>query len=214
MENEIYEGLKKGVLEYNAQEAAKWAKKAVEEKLDLMKALEIITQVSREVGNGFQKGELWLPDLVGVAAAISGAMPVIEREIKRIGAERASLGIIVIGTVFGDIHSIGKQMVSALLIAEGFEVHDIGQNIKAGTFIEEVKKHNADILAMSALLTVTAPEQKKVIEALKKEGLRKRVKVMVGGGAVTEKFASDIEADGYDPTAPGAAKLARGLLGK
>lgn len=105
-------------------------------------------------------------------------------------------------------------MVCTLLTAEGFEVHDLGVNIKAEEFLEATKKYNADILAMSALMTMTASEQKKVIEYLKKEGLRVKVKIMVGGGAITEEFAKDVGADGYDPTAPGAVKLARELIGK
>jgi len=123
------------------------------------------------------------------------------------------LGTVIAGTVFGDIHSIGKTMVCTLLTAEGFEVHDLGVNIKAEEFLEATKKYNADILAMSALMTMTASEQKKVIEYLKKEGLRDKIKIMVGGGAITEEFAKDVGADGYDPTAPGAVKLARRLIG-
>ena len=129
------------------------------------------------------------------------------------GSERESLGTIVIGTVYGDIHTIGKTMVATMLTAEGFTVHDAGINVTAEQFIEGIKKHGADILAMSALLTTTAQEQRKVIEVLKKEGLREKVKIMVGGGAITQEFASGIGADGYDPTAPGAAKLARELIG-
>ena len=101
-----------------------------------------------------------------------------------------------------------------MLTAEGFEVHDLGVNIKAEEFLEAAKKYNADILAMSALMTMTAPEQKKVIEYLKKEGLRDKIKIMVGGGAITEEFAKDVGADAYDPTAPSAVKLAEGLIGK
>jgi len=124
------------------------------------------------------------------------------------------LGIIVIGTVYGDIHTIGKTMVATLLIAEGFIVNDLGINVTSEHFVEGIKKYKADILAMSALMTTTAPEQRKVIETLKKDGLRDRVKIMIGGGAITQEFTNSIGADGYDPTAPGAVKLARRLIGK
>ena len=214
MSDEILEDLKKTIIEYDSEKAIVLAKKALEEKIEPIKALDAMTEAIKQVGDGFGKGELWLPDLVGAADAMSSAIPIIEEEIKRTGAKRASLGKVVIGTVFGDIHSIGKTMVCTLLIAEGFEVYDLGINIKAEEFLEAIKKYNADVLAMSALMTMTTSEQKKVIESLKKENLRDKIKIMVGGGAITEEFARDIGADGYDPTAPGAVKVARELLGQ
>jgi len=211
---EILENLKRALMEYDSEAAARWARKAVEVKVDPIKALDALTEAIRQVGDGFARGELWLPDLVGAADAMQAATPVLEEELKRAGAKRQSLGTVVIGTVFGDIHSIGKDMVSTLLIAGGFEVRNLGVNIKAEEFIEAIEKYKADILAMSALLTTTAIEQKKAIDALKEKGIREKVKVMVGGGAITADFAKSIGADGYDPTAPGAVKLARRLVGK
>ena len=211
LSKDIFQNLKKAIIEYDTERAASLAKEAMEKKIDPMKALDAMTEGIRQVGDGFGRGELWLPDLAGAADAMSSAMPIIEEEIKRTGAKRVSLGTVIAGTVFGDIHSIGKTMVCTLLTAEGFEVHDLGVNIKAEEFLEATKKYNADILAMSALMTMTASEQKKVIEYLKKEGLRNKIKIMVGGGAITEEFAKDVGADGYDPTAPGAVKLARRL---
>jgi methanogenic corrinoid protein MtbC1 len=145
---------------------------------------------------------------------MQAAMPLIEAELRKTGAKRESLGTVVVGTVFGDIHSIGKAMVCTLLTAGGFEVHDLGVNIKAEEFIEAIDEYKADVLAMSALLTMTAAEQRKVIDTLKERGIREKVKVMVGGGAITADFAESIGADGYDPTAPGAVGLAKRLLGK
>jgi len=212
--NEILESLKKAITEYDSERAATLAKEVIERGIDPIEALDAMTGAIRQVGDGFARGELWLPDLVGAADAMSSAMPIIEEELKRSGAKRVTLGTVVVGTVFGDIHSIGKTMVCALLVAEGFEVYDLGVNLKAEEFLEAIKRHDADILAMSALMTTTAPEQRRVIESLEKEGLRNKVKIMVGGGAITEEFAKEIGADGYDPTAPGAAKLARKLAGK
>ncbi len=211
---ELIEGLKSAVIEYDAEGAADWARKAVAEGVAPVKAVEALTEAIRQVGGRFGRGELWLPDLVGAADAMQAAMPIIEEELKKTGAKRKSLGIVVVGTVFGDIHDIGKAMVCTLLTAGGFEVHDLGVNVRAEEFLEAVDKFKADILAMSALLTMTASEQRKVIEALKAKGARDRVKVMVGGGALTQEFADEIGADGYDPTAPGAVTLARRLLGK
>lgn len=214
MSNEILENLKKAILEYESEKAANLAKEAVEKKIDSVKALNVMTEAVRQIGDGFSKGEFWLPDLVGAADAMQSAMPIIQKEIKRKGAKVETLGVVVVGTVFGDIHNIGKTMVCTLLAAEGFTVYDLGVNVTAEKFIEAVKKYKADILAMSALMTMTAPEQRKVIAILKKENLRDKVKVMVGGGSITEEFAKNIGADGYDPTAPGGAKLARRLLNK
>lgn len=214
MSNEILENLKKAILEYESEKAANLAREALEKKIDPVKALNVMTEAVRQVGDGFSKGEFWLPDLVGAADAMQSAMPIIQKEIKRKGAKVETLGVVVVGTVFGDIHNIGKTMVCTLLVAEGFTVYDLGVNVTAEKFIEAVKKYKADILAMSALMTMTAPEQRKIIAILKKENLRDKVKVMVGGGSITEEFAKNIGADGYDPTAPGGAKLARRLLNK
>jgi len=214
MSTEVLENLKKAIVEYDSEEAANLARRAIQEKIDPIKTLAAMTAAIKQVGDGFGKGELWLPDLVGAADAMTSATPIIEEEIKRRGITRESLGTIVIGTVYGDIHTIGKTMVATLLIAEGFVVNDLGINVTSERFVEGIKKYKADILAMSALMTMTAPEQRKVIETLKKEGLRDKVKIMVGGGAITQEFANSIGADGYDPTAPGAVKLARKLIGK
>jgi len=214
MSTELLENLKKAIVEYDSEEAVNLARRAIQEKIDPIKILAAMTAAIRQVGDGFGKGELWLPDLVGAADAMTSATPIIEKEIKRRGITRESLGTVVIGTVYGDIHTIGKTMVATLLIAEGFIVNDLGINVTSERFVEGIKKYKADILAMSALMTMTAPEQRKIIETLKKEELRDKVKIMVGGGAITEEFANSIGADGYDPTAPGAVKLAKRLIGK
>ena len=214
MNAEVLEELKKSILTYNREGAVIWARKAVKEKINPIEALDAMTVAIRQVGDGFGKGELWLPDLVGGAAAMTAAMPIIEEEIKRVGTKRESVGTVVIGTVYGDIHTIGKTMVATLLIADGFAVNDMGINVTAESFVKGITENKADILAMSALMTTTAPEQRKVIENLKRESLRDKVKIMVGGGAITQDFADSIGADGYDPTAPGAVKLARRLVGK
>jgi methanogenic corrinoid protein MtbC1 len=210
----ILENISKAITGYDKEGAADWARKAVQEKIDPIKVLDIMTIAIRQIGDAFGTGELWLPDLVAAAAAMTAATPIIEEEIKRVGATRESQGTVVIGTVYGDIHTIGKTMVSTLLTADGFAVYDLGINVTAENFVAGINEYKADILAMSALMSTTAPEQRKVIEALKKEGIRDTVKVMVGGGAITQEFTDSIGADGYDPTAPGAAKLARRLVGR
>ena len=214
MSNEILESLRKAVIEYNSEAATRWARKAVEEGVDPIKAVDALTKGIRQVGDGFSQGELWLPELVGAADAMKSAMPIIEEEIKRRGKKRETAGVIVLGTVKGDIHDIGKNLVATFLTIDGFNVIDLGVDVAAEKFIEAVKKHKADILALSALMTMTGQEQRKTIDALKKEGIKDKVKVMIGGGAITQGFADDIGADAYDPTAVGAVKLARRLTGK
>lgn len=214
MGNELFEKLQKAIKTYDAVAAENLTKEAMQAKMNPVEVLDALTEAIREVGEGFGKGELFLPELVGAADAMQKATPILEAEIKKSGAERESAGRVVIGSVYGDMHNIGKTMVCTLLTADGFEVIDLGINVETRQFITAVKEHKANIVAMSALLTTTAQEQKNVIEALKAEGLRDSVKIMVGGGAISEGFADSIGADGYDPTAPGAVDLARKFVGK
>ena len=210
--SEILHGLGQAVFDYDPEAAANWARQAVAEKLDPLVALAALTDAIREVGDGFACGELWLPDLIAAAEAMTAGTTILEAEIAQGSAQQTGLGVVVIGTVFGDIHDIGKNMVVILLRAAGFTVYDLGINIKAEAFVDAAIRYNARLLALSALLTTTAPEQKKVIDLLSEAGLRERVKVIVGGGGITRGFAEAIGADGYEPTAPGAVKLAKQLL--
>jgi trimethylamine corrinoid protein len=214
MGSETVKKLKLAIEEYDKESAAVLAKQAMGEGLNPIEVINELISVIGRIGNDFGKGELFLPDLIGAADSLQGAMPILEDEISRKGLKREKVGLVVIGTVFGDIHSIGKDMVGTLLMAEGFDVHDLGINVTADTFISAVKEHNPDILAMSSLLNTTAPEQEKVIKELEKSGLRSHVKVIVGGGAITDDFAQKIGADGYEPTAVEAVKLAKTLLEK
>lgn len=209
-----FDELKKSLVLYDKSLAINSVRKLISEKINPTIIFGIMTDVIKSVGKAYEEDLLYLPDLIGASETMFAAMPVLEEEIKRTGGKITSLGVIIIGTVLGDIHTIGKQMVRTMLLAEGFTVHDIGVDTSAEKFIDAVKTYNADILAMSSLLTTTAYEQKKVLSILEKEGLRKKIKVMVGGGAVNEDFALSIGADGYDPTAPGAAKLARKLMNR
>mgnify|MGYP001033116330 CR=1 FL=1 len=210
---EILQSIRKAVLEYNVQGAKNWATKAIDEGMDPVQVADTLTDAIRKVGEDFSRGEIFIPDLVMAAEVMQNTMPTIEEEIRKKRQRRKSLGSVVIGTVLGDIHNIGKTLVSTLLAAEGFDVTDLGVDLSAEKFVEAVKNSKPDILAMSALMTTTAPEQGKVIEALKKESLREAAKIMVGGGAITEEFAKTIGADGYAATAPEGANLARRLIG-
>jgi len=210
---EILQGLGQAVTDCDPEAAADWARQAVDAQLDPLVALAALTDSIRAVGDGFARGDLWLPDLIAAAEAMSAGTAILEAVIASRGVRHEGLGVVVIGTVFGDIHDIGKNMVATLLRAAGFAVHDLGINIKAEDFVAAVRRYDAQLLALSALLSTTATEQKKVIDLLQEAGLRDRVKVIVGGGGITREFAASIAADGYDPTAPGAVKLAHALLG-
>jgi methylmalonyl-CoA mutase cobalamin-binding domain/chain len=214
MDKELCEKLQQAIKEYDAQAAANLTQQALQKQLDPLEVLDVLTGAIREIGDKFGRGEVFLPELVGAADAMQKATVILEQAIKTSGGQRQSAGKVVIGSVYGDMHNIGKTMVGTLLTADGFEVVDLGINVETRQFIKAVAEHDADILAMSALLTTTAQEQKNVIAALKAAGLRQKVKIMVGGGAISQEFAASIGADGYDPTAPGAVNLARKFVGK
>lgn len=209
METDVLDALGAAIVACDARAAAELAARAVDEGLDPLRAFEAMTVAMTEVGRRFEAGECWLPDLVGAADAMQAATPIVEGEIKRRGMARQSLGTVVAGTVEGDIHSIGMQMVCTLLVGAGFTVHNLGISVKPEDFVAAVREREASVLAMSALLTVTAAEQGKVIALLEAEGMRDTVKVMVGGGAVTDDFARRVGADGYEPSAVGAVALAQ-----
>jgi trimethylamine corrinoid protein len=210
--SDILKKLKAIVLEFDIDAAEETAKEAIEGGVGPIDAANALTEGIRIVGDKFGSGELFLPDLVCASEVLKKAFPVINREFEKRGQETKKLGKVVIGTVFGDIHNIGKDMVATLLYAAGFEVIDLGTNVKGEAFLEAVREKDPDILAMSALLTTTSAEQKNVIEGLKKAGLREKVKVIVGGSPVNQEFADSIGADGYGATAPEGVRLVKQLL--
>ena len=152
--------LRDAILRYDGAAAEALAREAMAAGIDPLQSIAAMTDAIREVGAGFGRGELWLPDLIGAAAAMKQGAPVIEDAIRRAGMVRESLGSVVVGTVFGDIHDIGKNMVATLLMANGFEVHDVGVNQKAEALVAAVERYQPDILAMSALMTMMAARQR------------------------------------------------------
>jgi len=166
------------------------------------------------VGQQFEAGEMFLPDLVLAGEAMKAATSALEPEIQKTGAVRESLGKVVLGTVQGDIHEIGKTLVGTMLTANGFEVFDLGVDVPFETFALKAKELHADIIGVSALLTTTMTGQKYVVEAVARHGLRPHVKVIVGGAPVTQSWADEIGADGYGKDALASVALARNLLKK
>ncbi len=213
MADKILEELKTMVTGFDIDSARATAQRAIDQGVDPLQCAEALTEGIREVGDKFGTGELFLPDLVCASEVVKNALPVIIKEIENQGKKAKSMGKVIIGTVFGDIHSIGKSMVATLLFASGFEVIDLGINVKSTDFLKAVHEHSPDIVAMSALLTTTIMEQQNVIEGLKREGIRKSVKVIVGGSPINQEFADSIGADGYGATAPEGVRIAKLLLG-
>jgi corrinoid protein of di/trimethylamine methyltransferase len=166
----------------------------------------------QDVGEQFARGQMYLPDMMASAEAMRAAMAVLDPELRKLGTERPMAGVVVLGTTKGDIHEIGKILVGTLLTAHGFRVHDLGADVAGEKFAAKARELNADIVGVSALLTTTMRNQKSVVEALEKEGLRSQVKVMVGGAPVTRRWAEEIGADGYAKDAMSAVALAQELM--
>jgi len=164
------------------------------------------------VGEKFQKGEAFVPEMLVSAKAMKAAMEIIRPKL--VGTSYQPLGKIIIGTVRGDLHDIGKNLVKMMMEGAGFEVVDLGVNVEPEKFVEAVKQHSPQVLAMSALLTTTMLSMPETIKALKGAGLREKVKVIIGGAPITDSFSKEIGADGYKPDAFSAATLAKELVGK
>ncbi len=164
-----------------------------------------------EVGVLFEKGKLFLPHVMMAAGAMAAGVELLEADMPKDQAS-SKLGVIVNGTVEGDVHDIGKSIVSTMLQSAGFEVHDIGRDVPLQNFIDKVKETNADMVGLSALMTTTLQGQKDVIEMLKEAGLRENIKVMVGGAPATTAWANKIGADCYAENASEAVNKAKELL--
>jgi corrinoid protein of di/trimethylamine methyltransferase len=165
------------------------------------------------VGEGFAKGELFIPDLMMSGEAMKAAIATLEPELMKRKQERQVLGRVVIGTVQGDIHEIGKTLVATMLSANGFEVHDLGVDVPPQQFLAKVREVEADVVGLSALLTTTLLNQETVILTLKEAGLRDQVKVIVGGVPASPDWAQEIGADGYAENATEAVKVVKRLVG-
>jgi corrinoid protein of di/trimethylamine methyltransferase len=165
------------------------------------------------VGEEFGHRRMFLPDMMASAEAMKAAMTVLEPELKRMGTERPSAGTVVLGTAKGDIHEIGKTLVGTLLGATGYRVLDLGVDVSAERFVETARQVSADVVGVSALLTTTMKGQKSVVELFDKEGLRPKVKVIIGGAPVTRQWAEEIKADGFAKDAMSAVALVQRVIG-
>jgi 5-methyltetrahydrofolate--homocysteine methyltransferase len=165
----------------------------------------------KEVGARFEAGDFYVPEMLIAARAMQAGLAILKPQLVESGIE--STGKVIIGTVKGDLHDIGKNLVAMMLEGAGFEIVDLGTDVSPEKFVASVQENNAPLIGMSALLTTTMSNMKMVMSALKEAGLRDRVKVMIGGAPVTDTFAKEIGADGYAPDASRAVTLAKSLLG-
>lgn len=213
MDQQLLTAMRQSIVDGAPTKAATLAQNALDSGAD---PLEIINDgfVSgiTFVGERYACREMFLPDLLASAEAMKAAVAVLEPEIRKRGARRESVGRVVLGTAKGDIHDIGKNLVGTLLSSNGFEVFDLGTSASADQFVAKAREVNADIVGVSALLTTTMAAQKAVVEALDRNGLRPGTRVIIGGAAVTAKWATEIGADGYAPNAVEAVELAKSLM--
>jgi len=210
-EKGLLDSLRDAIVAINEDKAKEVAENIISEKIDPSIAIKYsIADAAIKVGEKFDSGEYYLAHLVMVGDLMEVVGAILEKNIPAEKIERKK--VIVVGTVQGDMHSVGKNLVATMFKAGGFEVHDMGVDVPSITFIDKAKEVKADMIALSSLLTTTMPYQKEVIEDLAAMGIRDQFKVMVGGGPVTEVYASDIGADGYGRDAIEALDKAKKLL--
>jgi len=215
MTQEIFTQLAQSLIDGDPDATVELTKKALADGVEPMAIIrEGLMPGMNVVGEKFACGEYYLPDLIIAADGMQQAMALLEPELRLRNQEVESAGTMVLGTVKGDIHEIGKSLVGTMLSANGFKVYDLGVDVPTEQFVAKVKETGANLVGLSALLTTTMTVQKQVIEALKGAGLREQVKVMVGGAPVTRSWAEEIGADGYAEDAMGAVGLARQLVKK
>ena len=196
--DELIRELREAVRFYDREAADSAARKVLDANADPVEAIETgLAAELRIVGEKYGRGEVWFLDLMVAAQIVQSAVQILEPEIRKRGAAKKVRGRFLIGTVAGDIHDIGKNIVGMLLMANGFEVIDLGVDVPAETFVEKVEELKPDFLGLSSLLTSSLPELRKVIKALNEKGLRDEVKIFLGGAAVTPEYAREVGADVY-----------------
>ncbi len=208
-----FEDMKQAVVTGNKIEAEDLAKTAVDRKWNLNEVIEKgFVPGIQEAGRLWENGEYFLPELIASAESMKAAMALFQPELEKTQAKVESAGKAVIGTIAGDIHDIGKNLVASMLSANGYDVVDLGADVKLDDFLDTAEAESADLICVSSLLTTTMLRQKELIQRLQERGLKPRFKVLVGGAPVTKKWAEDIGADGYAENAMNAVSVAAELM--
>jgi len=208
----IFNKLRKGINEYDSDAVEKVAKEISEKGINPFEAIDVLTSTLKEIGDKYERMEIFVPELMLAAEAMKSGIAILEPLLK--GEVRETLGTVVIGTVEGDIHDIGKNIVVMLLTGAGFKVIDIGVDVVASAFAEAVDKHNPDIVGVSTLMTTTMEMVKEIIRHFKEIGIRDKVKIMIGGAVVTKEYAEEIGADAFAGNANEAVDVAKKLVGR
>jgi len=208
-EGQIFEDLKEAIIHMDEERAVMAANDLIAQGMDPLEGIEKgLSPGMLVMGDKFNQGECYLPHLILAGNTFNAAIKILEPEILKRGAEKTRTGVVVLGTVKGDIHKIGKDILAMLLKTRGFEVHNLGEDVSMLSFVNKAEELNADIIGMSSLLTTTMPAQKEVVDLLKEKGIRDKYTVMVGGGVVSQEWADEIGAEGYAETAEEGVKMA------
>ena len=209
----IFEEMELAIIDGDEELCASLAQKAIDESIDPAEAIDKgFAKGMRVLGDRFESGECFLPELLTAEDAMNAAMEILQPKIQESQAQKEKRGKIVIGTIQGDVHDIGKNIVKLFMSVAGFEVIDVGRDVPVRTFIKTAQKENADIIAASALMTTTMVYMPELIKQLKELGIREQFKVMVGGAPVIKSWAQEVGADGYGLTAKEAVQSALELM--
>ena len=210
---QLMENIVRSIIDGDQVKAQEYAREALNINIDPLEVVESgFSRGMAIVGESFERGESYLPELLMAAATFNAAMEILEPEIEAQNKEIAKAGTVLLGTVKGDVHDLGKNIVAMVLETNGFSVVDIGVDVPSLNFIEEAKNVKADVIALSSLMTTTMPAQREIIEILKEKNLRDEYFVIVGGGPVSEEWSERIGADGFGKTAVDAVELIKKLL--
>jgi corrinoid protein of di/trimethylamine methyltransferase len=213
-DEKLFQDMAQAVIDGLPDKARELADEALRAGIDPLAAIDQGFKVGMDiVGDGFAKGELFIPDLMMSGEAMKAAIATLEPELMKRKQQRQVLGKVVIGTVQGDIHEIGKTLVATMLAANGFEVRDLGVDVSPQQFLDAVREMDANVLGLSALLTTTILNQESVIQTLKEAGVREQVKVVIGGVPASPEWAEEIGADAYAENATEAVDVVKGLVG-
>ena len=213
MNDELFQKMAQSILDGDSDLSAALAQQAIDAGVDPLEAInQGFVKGINTVGDSFSCGTAFLPELVMAGEAMKTAVAVLEPEMKRLGSQRQMFGKVVLATVQGDIHEIGKSLVGTILAASGFEVYDLGVDVAIEKILGKAQEVGADIIGVSALLTTPMLRQKELIKTLEARGLRSQYKVMVGGAPVTRDWVAEIGADGFSEDAIGAVQVARQLV--
>jgi len=212
---EIFEDLLRAVVDLDWEKGKRAAVKLIEEKINPIEGVENgLSKGMKIIGEKFDKSEIYLPEMIMAADVFGSVMEILKPHISAESLDRVKRGTVVIGTVKGDIHAIGKDIVAMLLETAGFTVYNLGVDVATSTFIKEARKVKADIIGLSSLLTTTMPSQKDVIDILRETGERDKYTILIGGAPTSQDWADEIGADGYGEKAERAVSLALELVAK